>query len=160
MKIISHRGNIKGRVPDKENRPSYIDCAIMTGLEVEVDVRFISGSFYLGHDTPDYIITPEWINHRIDNIWFHCKNIEAAYEFKKIDGVKYFCHTQDSYILTSTCHLWVHDLTLPLTENCIIPLLTQHEVEEYRGGIVYGVCTDYVDYCKFDLNQKGLYLDK
>ena len=31
MIIISHRGNIRGPVPDKENRPSYIDCAIGNG---------------------------------------------------------------------------------------------------------------------------------
>ena len=27
MKLISHRGNIRGPIPEKENRPSYIDCA-------------------------------------------------------------------------------------------------------------------------------------
>ena len=37
LKIISHRGNIKGPQPDKENRPSYIDCAIGNGYQVEID---------------------------------------------------------------------------------------------------------------------------
>ena len=32
MKIISHRGNIKGPLPDQENRPSYIDCAWEAGM--------------------------------------------------------------------------------------------------------------------------------
>ena len=31
MKIISHRGNIRGRVPGRENAPSYIDCALGNG---------------------------------------------------------------------------------------------------------------------------------
>ena len=41
MKIISHRGNINGIIPEKENRPSYIDSAIGCGYEVEVDIRYI-----------------------------------------------------------------------------------------------------------------------
>ena len=160
MKIISHRGNIRGRVPSQENKPSYIDCAIKSGLEVEVDIRYTNNNFYLGHDTPDYIITKEWISHRIKNIWFHCKNIEAAQQLNKIQGVKYFCHTDDSFILTSTNHIWVHDLNLPLTSNCIIPLLSYQDVEQYGKDIVYGVCTDYVDFCKYNLNRKGLYCIK
>ena len=41
MKIISHRGNVKGSIPDKENRPSYIDCEIGNGYDVELDIRSI-----------------------------------------------------------------------------------------------------------------------
>ena len=35
MKIISHRGNVRGPIPEKENRPSYIDCALGNGYDVE-----------------------------------------------------------------------------------------------------------------------------
>ena len=56
MKIISHRGNIRGAVPDKENRPSYIDCAIGSGYDVEIDLRMIDGELWLGHDEPQYRI--------------------------------------------------------------------------------------------------------
>ena len=52
MKIISHRGNIRGAIPDKENRPSYIDCAIGSGYDVEIDLRMIDGELWLGHDEP------------------------------------------------------------------------------------------------------------
>ena len=41
MKIISHRGNVRGAIPDRENRPSYIDCAIGNGYDVEIDLRII-----------------------------------------------------------------------------------------------------------------------
>ena len=47
MIIISHRGNIRGPIPDKENRPSYIDCAIGNGYHVEIDVRSINGELWL-----------------------------------------------------------------------------------------------------------------
>ena len=36
MKLISHRGNIRGPVPGRENAPSYIDCALGNGYDVEI----------------------------------------------------------------------------------------------------------------------------
>lgn len=158
MKIISHRGNLKGIVPNKENRPSYIDSAIGSGYEVEVDIRYIHGEFWLGHDTPDYKIDKMWILSRINDIWYHCKNLDVAIQLKKLTcNIKYFCHSQDSYIITSTNHFWVHDLSLNLDENCIIPLLDEESVLKFNDKIIYAVCTDYVDLCKFSLKNKGLY---
>lgn len=158
MKIISHRGNLKGIVSNKENRPSYIDCAIGCGYEVEIDIRYINGEFWLGHDTSDYKITKEWILNRIEDLWYHCKNLDAAIELKKLNpNIKYFCHSQDPYIITSTNHFWVHDLNLKLDENCIIPLLDEESVLKFNDKIVYAVCTDYVNLCEFSLKNKGLY---
>ena len=56
MKLISHRGNIKGPNPYRENTPTYIDCAIGNGYDVEIDVRSIDGELWLGHDEPQYKI--------------------------------------------------------------------------------------------------------
>ena len=39
MILISHRGNITGRIPDSENRPSYIQDTINLGYDVEIDVQ-------------------------------------------------------------------------------------------------------------------------
>jgi hypothetical protein len=50
MILISHRGNINGKQPDKENHPLYIFEAIKQGFQVEIDVWFIDGKFKLGHD--------------------------------------------------------------------------------------------------------------
>jgi hypothetical protein len=150
MKIISHRGNINGIVTDRENRPSYIDCAIQLGYDVEVDIRYLDGKFWLGHDTPDYIIEPNWILARSNSIWFHCKNIDSAHKLKDLGiSLKYFCHTSDPYVPTSTGHLWVHDLNATLNNNCIIPLLGFKDVEQYNSNCVYAVCTDYVTLCKY-----------
>ena len=78
MKIISHRGNINGPVPEKENRPSYIDSAIQLGYDVEVDLRIIDNDFWLGHDEPQYKVELPWMLLRKDKIWFHCKDINSA----------------------------------------------------------------------------------
>ena len=80
LKIISHRGNIKGPQPDKENRPSYIDCAIGNGYQVEIDVNLRDGELWLGHDEPQYKINHKWIDERADYLWLHCKDFDAARE--------------------------------------------------------------------------------
>jgi len=162
MILISHRGNIVGPNKQRENMPSYIDTAISAGYEVEVDVNYINGVFYLGHDTPDIEISEVWIKKRKNKIWFHCKNMQAAARFKELENLtgesyKFFCHTSDTFVLTSTNHIWVHDLNLDLNDKCIIPLLSDKDVTSYNGNIVHAVCTDYISFAKFNLKEKGLY---
>jgi hypothetical protein len=157
MKLISHRGNIVGRNPNRENTPSYIDTAIGAGYDVEVDVNYINTSFYLGHDTPDIEITETWILKRKEHIWFHCKNLQAVTQLSKLKGVKYFCHSSDAFVLTSTGHIWVHDLNLELNDISIIPLLSDDDVNQYNSVVVYAVCTDYISLSEYKLKQKGLY---
>tara|TARA_R110000803_G_C11976809_1_gene320244 strand:- start:1330 stop:1812 length:483 start_codon:yes stop_codon:yes gene_type:complete len=159
MKLISHRGNIVGPNPTRENTPSYIDTSISAGYDVEVDVNYdhINEKFYLGHDTPDYEITEKWMSKRREKIWFHCKNLEAASRLGMIGDYKFFCHTTDGYVLTSTGHVWVHDLEMNLDTQCIIPLLSDMDIKKYNGDIPYAVCTDYISLAEYDLKQKGIY---
>lgn len=144
MKLISHRGNIKGRKPELENRPSYIDSAIQLGYEVEIDVRYIGDMFQLGHDTGDFEVDLNWLEKRKEALWLHCKDIESA-QFLAKRGLKHFCHVQDPYVIMSTGHLWVHDIRLSLNDNCIIPLLSLEDMQNYSlyADKVYAVCTDY-----------------
>jgi hypothetical protein len=162
MKLISHRGNIIGSNPNRENSPSYIDTAICAGYDVEVDINYSNGKFYLGHDTPDYEITEIWMAKRKNKIWFHCKNLEAATQLIALQRklsieFKFFCHSSDSFILTSNNYVWVHNLSLDLNNKCIIPLLSDTDVLKYNGNLVYAVCTDYISLAAFTLKQKGLY---
>lgn len=146
MKIISHRGNINGSVPEKENRPSYIDCAIQLGFDVEVDLRSINGEFWIGHDNPQYRIELPWMKLRKDKIWFHCKNQESSIRLLELnEKFKFFCHNQDNFVLTSTDHIWVHDLSGKINNKCIIPLLSINDIKSYKINNVFGVCTDYVN---------------
>ena len=148
MKIISHRGNIKGPIPDKENRPSYIDSAIQLGFDVEIDVRFIDNKFWLGHDTPDYEVSDIWIMKRKEKLWFHCKDLPSALELENLNPtINKFCHNSDPYVIVSNGKMWVHDLTLTLNNKCIIPLLSLNDIESNTtlsfGENIYGICTDY-----------------
>lgn len=149
MKIISHRGNYSGINPEKENKPSYIDTAISMGYEVEVDIRYFNKKFYLGHDEPEILVTEKWIEIRKDYIWFHCKDLYSAQQFKKMDSnIKYFCHSKEEFVLTSTNHIWVHNLNLELDETCIIPLLDKDSILNHKNLNVFGICSDFVNICK------------
>ena len=125
MIIISHRGNINGPVPDKENRPSYIDCAIGNGYHVEIDVRSVDGELWLGHDEPQYKIDHNWLNKRRDYLWIHCKNVEAAHECWAYHS---FCHTSDPFTYTTTGKIWLHDLSQTIDSDTIIPLISLEDI--------------------------------
>jgi len=142
MIIISHRGNIRGAVPDKENRPSYIDCAIGNGYHVEIDVRLINNELWLGHDEPQYKVDHNWLDKRRNYLWLHCKNLEAA---KECWSYHSFCHTSDSFVYTSTGVIWLHDLSQRIDHNTIIPLIDREDVESFMPGYEkpFGICTDY-----------------
>ena len=140
MKLISHRGNIRGPIPEKENRPSYIDCAIGNGYDVEIDVRSIDGELWLGHDEPQYKIEHKWIQKRRKNLWIHCKNLQAAKECWEYQA---FCHSSDPYVYTSNGKIWLHYLSKTIDDDVIIPLIEEADLYILHNVRPYGVCTDY-----------------
>jgi hypothetical protein len=145
MILISHRGNIIGSCPDKENRPSYIDCAIQLGLEVEVDIRFVNNDFWLGHDYPQYRVDISWMRLRKHKIWFHCKDQDSASQFLLInEEFKFFCHTNDDFVLTSNGYLWIHDLKSNINKKCIVPLISKNDILKYDNLEPSYICTDFV----------------
>lgn len=153
MKHISHRGNISGREPEKENSPSFIEIAISKGYDVEIDFRTHENKLYLGHDTPDYLVDLDWVFDKKDSLWIHCKDLKTAQKLfelsKDVTGLKYFCHNEDDFTLVSSGHIWVHYNPLDkfneyLDGNCIIPLLDLELIEKYYNPNVYGICSDYV----------------
>jgi hypothetical protein len=145
MKLISHRGNIRGPIPDKENRPSYIDCAIGNGYDVEIDVNYVNGELWLGHDEPQYKVTHTWIQERSQYLWLHCKDFESAKECWKYQA---FCHSGDPFVYTSTAQIWLHgenDNLYTLDDMTIIPVISKQESISFntKNGVPFGVCTDY-----------------
>ncbi len=141
MIIISHRGNINGPELEKENHPTYIDSALNQGFDVEIDVWWSNG-IWLGHDGPEYKIPKEWLLERQDNIWVHCKNLEAAYRLGK--DFRCFSSDSDPYCYMSQGHIWVNDVTVKPLENCVVPLLKMENIQNYKfKDSVFAICTDY-----------------
>jgi hypothetical protein len=137
MKIISHRGNLYGRKPECENNPTYIQQALDLGFDVEIDVWFVDGEFFLGHDSAIYHVESSWILGRAASLWCHAKNIEAMEQLLLMDDVICFWHETDKMTLTSSGILWMYPgnynhkaITVELDEPKNIPK-------------IWGICTDY-----------------
>ena len=139
MKLISHRGNIKGPNPYRENAPTYIDCAIGNGYDVDIDLRSIDGELWLGHDVPQYKVEHSWLQPRKEYLWIHCKDIAAAKECWEYQS---FCHTSDPYTYTSTGKIWLHDLSMKIDNNVIIPMIDDIDYAPMNGQ-PYAICTDH-----------------
>jgi len=139
-KIISHRGNINGPVPEKENSPEYILDALKLGYEVEIDVWYFSNTFFLGHDEPDYQIEESFLEN--ERLWCHAKNKEALQRMLLNKKIHCFWHQEDDYAVTSKGFIWAYP-GKPAEGKaiCVMP--------ERSPGIdvdtFIGVCTDFCE---------------
>ena len=145
MIYISHRGNINGRIEDVENKPEYINDTILLGYDVEVDVWFVDGEWWLGHDKPKYKISVQWLEERQDKLWIHCKNVEAMVELesgnKHYDGFNFFWHETDTLTLTSLSFIWVYPGKQPIKGSiAVMPEIYNEDVSQ-----CYGICSDYIE---------------
>jgi hypothetical protein len=139
MILISHRGNINGRIKEAENRPDYIDDTIRLGYEVEVDLWWVDGRVYLGHDKPQYEVSDEWLGDRIDKLWVHCKNIELL-PWIRSTSLHYFWHEEDTLTLTSKNYIWAYPGKQPIVGSiAVLPELRNDSVSQ-----CIGVCSDYI----------------
>lgn len=137
MIFISHRGNLNGRNANKENKIKYITTALEKNFDVEVDIWYLNGSFYLGHDEPEEMVDFEFL--KMKGLWFHAKNIDAFHELLKLKLVC-FWHQEDDVTLTSNGYIWTYP-GKPLTSNsiCVLP-----EIEKQSNINCAGICSDYI----------------
>jgi hypothetical protein len=141
MILISHRGNINGRIPEKENHPNYIDNTLGSGYDVEVDVWYVDGKIMLGHDNPQYEVKFRWIRDRFSRLWIHCKNMESLIYFRDCGyDVNYFWHQTDDVIITSKGFLWAYPGKQPINNSiAVLPELHNDNTKE-----CIGVCSDFI----------------
>ena len=142
MKLISHRGNLFGPNPELENQPQYIKNVIQSGYDCEIDVRYIHGKYYLGHDFPQYIIDISFIIENKDKLWIHCKNFEAFDQLIQIKELNIFWHQNDEYTLTSHQYIWAYP-KMTVSKRCIILMPEWNDFIFDEKG--YGICSDYID---------------
>ena len=141
MKLISHKGNIDGPDPSKENTPDQIEYCVKNGYDVEIDVWFVDGKLWLGHDTPQYEVTWLWLSGLRSFLWIHCKDFKTLTKFvDNASGYNYFFHRQDDYTLTSKHFIWAYPGKM-YGNNTVINVVG--EPGESLGEC-YGICSDYV----------------
>lgn len=138
MKIISHRGNIKGPLPSKENTLNYILNALIS-FDVEIDVRMLGDKLMLGHDEPLHSIDLDFLIDNRESLWVHCKDINSL-EFLKNHEINCFSHSSSDFVLSSQNYI----LTAPdgpRSANSII-MMPELSSKPFKGGYL-GVITDY-----------------
>ena len=141
MILISHRGNVNGKFESYENEPNYIDSTIRNGYDVEVDVWYVDGVLYLGHDKPQYGVDFEWFKQRIAKLWIHCKNVQALLYFKDCGyDVHYFWHEEDTVTLTSKGYVWAYPGKQPIKNSIAVMPEVGGDDTEY----CIGVCSDFI----------------
>jgi hypothetical protein len=147
MKLIAHRGNINGQNLEKENHPDYINKAIESGYDVEIDVWLINNKWYLGHNNPEYEIK---YNFLFDSrFWLHAKNGEVFDKLLKDKNYNFnvFWHTTEDWVLTSKKYIWTYpNKKLFVNSICVLPELG------YKDDLklCYGICSDYVEKHKLE----------
>ena len=140
MILISHRGNINGKIPSKENEPFYIKEAIHLGYDVVVDVWYSNNTFWLGHDNPEYQIGLYFLLENADKLWCHAKNIEAIVEMKKEKTINCFWHQKDDITLTSKGHIWAYPGKQPIKNSiAVMPEIYNDDLDK-----CIGICSDYI----------------
>lgn len=137
MILISHRGNINGRIEDAENKPDYIEDTIRLGFDVEIDVWFKDGGFYLGHDQPQYEVDYKFLVN--ESLWCHAKNVDALLEMKKY-AIHYFWHEEDTLTLTSKNYIWAYPGKQPIKRSiAVMPELYNDDI-----SLCIGICSDHI----------------
>lgn len=149
MIFISHRGNLNGKIPSRENTKSYINEALSAGYHVEVDVWYIDNKWYLGHDKPTDNVDEDFLLTRnaTPSLWLHCKNVEAlanlTYYRNYVGFPNFFTHDSDPYTLTSNGFIWAYPGKQLCNHSiCVLPELASYSRDEI--SICCGVCSDYI----------------
>ena len=141
MIYIAHRGNLSGPDPGHENRPEYLRKALEDGYDIETDVWYVDGKWYLGHDSPQY--RTEYSFLETSGVWCHAKNLEALERMLRNESIHCFWHQEDDYTITSAGYIWTYPgKELPENSICCVP----ERCSGIPKGIkrCAGVCTDYV----------------
>jgi glycerophosphoryl diester phosphodiesterase len=139
MKVISHRGNIRGADSTSENSIESINLALEEGFDVEVDVWLRNDKWYLGHDEPIHSISKNFLANK--KLWCHAKNLEALHSMLENKDINCFWHQNDDFTLTSKGFIWTYP-NKQVTSKSIIVLQEKENIDPFKKYI-YGVCTDY-----------------
>ncbi len=139
MILIAHRGNTCGADPTNENSPEYINKALNNGFNVEVDVWYKDGDWFLGHDSGQYVIDFKFLEQEC--LWLHTKDYNTFSRLLDIgEYLNFFYHTNEDYVLTSQGFIWAFPGMYGGKDTiCVLPEINNTPTENFGG-----ICSDYV----------------
>jgi hypothetical protein len=140
MILIAHRGNIDGKIPEKENEPNYILHALDKGYNCEIDVHYTdSGVWKLGHEIGEYEVPEDFI--LMNNLWLHAKTIKTFHRLLTLD-VNCFFHQMDNCALTSKGYVWTYPgFRIEAKSICVMPEMHKDVYKEFTCA---GICSDVI----------------
>lgn len=149
MKFISHRGNLYCSDKARENKPDYIVEAWLSGFDVEIDVWYYNQHFWLGHDHPETLTEPEFLQN--PNFWIHAKTLETCQKLLEIRNIHCFYHQNDEGTLTSNNYIW----TFPGKSLYLYSVAVIMPGDILPGlNICAGICADDIALIKQDYEQQ------
>lgn len=146
MKLIAHRGNLNGPLPERENSIAYIQEAFLLGYDVEIDVWYINNHLFLGHDNPQYDLELDFLLQNADSLWIHAKNLAALTYLLQYSQLHLFSHDKDEVILTSKRIPWVYP-GAPYDNKCVVVMperVKEYSLQDIAKSDIYGICSDYI----------------
>ena len=138
MILISHRGNLNG-LSVRENEPEYINESLVHDFDAEVDVWYVDGEFWLGHDRPQYQVEENFLEN--PRLWCHAKSIDTLYKMTSNSLIHCFWHQEDWYTVTSKGFIISYPGNAITSRTiCMKPEL----IDDESASRCYGICSDYV----------------
>lgn len=142
MIYLSHRGNLNGPDPKRENNPEAVKEVLKLGFQCEVDVWFSNGSFWLGHDRPQHQVDRSFLSDH--KLWCHAKDLATLHEMKSRGHLMHsFFHQNDDATLTSQGWIWTFPgkPLVSLRSICVLP----EKFPKIDWKVAGGICTDFPD---------------
>ena len=160
--LISHRGNIDGIEPLKENSPQYIEETLNKGYHVVVDTWLIGKEHLsLGSEQPTYPITLKFLKN--NNIICRAKNV-VTLEYLLTQQVHCFIHDRDDYVLTNGGLIWSAPGKSVMTSGIMsMPEYVIPDISSLAILPCAGICSNYIKKIKDtrdQLEQNGKDKDK
>jgi len=141
MKLIAHRGLVFGPDPALENSPSNIFATLERGFDCEVDLWIINDTFFLGHDGPQYQVSPDFLY--TPGLWIHAKNLDALRFLVDTDLI-YFWHQNDDCVVTSNGFIWTYP-GKSLTDKSVMLLPEWFDPDFINLNLnCFAICSDFV----------------
>jgi hypothetical protein len=142
MILISHRGNLRGKIPSQENHPEYVLKALELGFDVEVDFWSMDGVLSLGHDHPEWEVDTNFILQ--DGLWLHAKNYEAL-QYGLDKDLNVFWHQGDSVTLTNHGWIWAYPGIVCGGSIAVLPETQKDGIQKLILDMCGGICSDKIE---------------
>tara|TARA_R100000805_G_C3626347_1_gene137828 strand:- start:5562 stop:5996 length:435 start_codon:yes stop_codon:yes gene_type:complete len=137
VKIISHRGNLEGK-NEYENYPEQIEKALSHDIDCEIDLWLKQNRLYLGHDSPDVMISKSFL--KTPGLWIHAKNLEAV-EWLSKTNLHWFWHEEDKLTITSKGVIWCYPNVY--VQGGVTVIKSIDNLNPDIKSLCKGICTDY-----------------